>query len=211
MVPAAGPELRTERLILRRWRAADAEPFAWMNADPRVMKHFPRALSREQSALLIAQIEACFEQRGFGLWALEPREDGGPSTRFAGFVGLWPVEESLPFGPAVEIGWRLAHPFWDQGLASEAAGTVLDFAFGALALGEIVAYTAARNGRSRRVMERLGMSTDPAEDFAHPEVPASHPLSAHVLYRLAAADWRSRPAFAAERAATPETTGVTAV
>ena len=175
-------DLPTERLLLRRWRAGDSEPFAAINADREVMEHFPQPLSAAQSDALIARIEASFERRGYGLWALELRDSGV----LAGFVGLEPVESPLPFAPAVEIGWRLAREQWGRGYASEAAAVVCTHAFGALALPELVSYTAVGNTRSRRVMERIGMRRDPAEDFEHPKLAPGHPLRAHVLYRLAA-------------------------
>jgi len=174
------PQLRTERLLLRRWRAADLEPFAALNADPVVMEHFPAPLSSVQSAELVARIERGFEQRGYGLWAVEVRPQGA----FAGFVGLTDVDIEVPFAPAVELGWRLAQPFWGQGIATEAASAAIAFGFQQAGLPRLVAYTAACNLRSRRVMERLGMRRDPAEDFAHPWLEPAHALAPHVLYRI---------------------------
>jgi len=178
----AGPELRTERLRLRRWRESDHEPFAELNGDPLVMEHFPATLTREQSDALIERIESCFREHGHGLWAVEL-----PGLiPLAGFVGLWPQEAAeLPFAPAVEIGWRLAREAWGRGIATEAATRVLEFGFGELGLDEIVAFTSAGNHRSRAVMERLGMGRDPAEDFLHPALDPASPLAPHVLYRLA--------------------------
>jgi ribosomal-protein-alanine N-acetyltransferase len=151
-----------------------------MNADPRVMEKFPAPLSRLQSDAFIARMEACFEDYGYGLWAVElPGE-----TSFIGCVGLLPVGDELPFAPAVEVGWRLARAHWGAGLAGEAASAAIAFAFERLRLRELVAYTAERNERSRRLMDRLGMRRDPAEDFAHPGLPPGHPLAPHVLYRL---------------------------
>jgi RimJ/RimL family protein N-acetyltransferase len=174
-----GPQLRTERLLLRRWRAADLEPFASINADPAVMEHFPALLSLEQSAALIARIERCFEDRGYGLWAVElPAQ-----AELVGFVGLAPVDIDVAFAPAVELGWRLARPFWERGIATEAAEAAIAFGIDELRLPGLVAYTSERNLRSRRVMERLGMQRDPAEDFMHPMLAAGHPLAPHVLYR----------------------------
>ena len=64
-------ELRTGRLLLRRWRDEDRVPFAALNADPVVMEHFPALLTREQSDALVDRIEAHFDEHGYGLWALE--------------------------------------------------------------------------------------------------------------------------------------------
>lgn len=177
---ALGPQLSSARLLLRRWREADLAPFAAINADPVVMEHFPATLSASESAALIGRIETCFEQRGYGLWAVERIE----GSELIGFVGLNPVPHELPFAPAVEVGWRLGRDFWGQGYATEAATAAIEFGFGALGLKQIVSFTAGANKRSRRVMERLGMSHDPSEDFEHPLLPAGSRLRAHVLYRL---------------------------
>jgi ribosomal-protein-alanine N-acetyltransferase len=145
------------------------------------MEYFERTLTRAESAQLIADIERGFEQRGYGLWALElPGE-----MELAGFVGLTPVDADLPCAPAVEIGWRMARAAWGRGLATEAARGVVRFAFEELELEELVATTSVPNRRSRAVMERLGMTRDPAGDFDHPRLAAGHPLAPHVLYRLA--------------------------
>lgn len=178
---APGPELRGHRVLLRRWRAEDADAFAAINADPRVMEYFPDPLTPAQSAALTARIETSFEQRGYGLWALELPG----SAPFAGFVGLEVLAPVFSFAPGVEIGWRLAPEQWGRGLATEAARLVVAFAFEQLALEELVALTFVGNTRSRAVMERIGMARDPTEDFIHPSLPAGHRLSQHVLYRIA--------------------------
>jgi RimJ/RimL family protein N-acetyltransferase len=173
-------ELRTERLLLRRWRPADLEPFAAMNADPQVMEHFPAPLSREESDAAAARIAAHFERHGFGLWAVEA-SSGAP---FAGFIGLAIPRFEAHFTPCVEIGWRLAADHWGRGYATEGARAALAFGFESLRLEEIVSYTVPANLRSRRVMEKLGMTHDPSEDFDHPLLPEGHPLRRHVLYRM---------------------------
>jgi ribosomal-protein-alanine N-acetyltransferase len=177
---AAEPELWTPRLTLRRWRESDREPFVAINADPRVMEHFLAPLIRDESEELIARIEQEFEERGFGLWALELRETGD----LIGFTGLSVPEFEADFSPAVEVGWRLAASAWGRGYATEAARAALEFGFGPAGLDEVVSLTSAGNERSRAVMERLGMSHDPADDFDHPEIPNGHALRRHVLYRL---------------------------
>jgi RimJ/RimL family protein N-acetyltransferase len=174
-------ELSTARLRLRRWLPDDRTPFAALNADPRVMEHFPATLSREESDARAARIEAHFEQHGFGLWAAEIPE----VTPFAGFVGLSVPTFEAHFTPCVEIGWRLAAEHWGQGYATEAARAVLAFGFEALGLEEIVSSTVPANLRSRRVMEKIGMIHDAAGDFDHPALPEGHALRRHVLYRIA--------------------------
>jgi RimJ/RimL family protein N-acetyltransferase len=151
-------ELRTERLLLRRWRPEDRAPFAALNADPRVMEHFPALLSREESDALAARIETHFAQHGFGLWAVEV-----PGvTPLAGFVGLSIPRFEAHFTPCVEIGWRLAAAQWGCGYATEAALAAMKFGFDVLTLEEIVSFTATGNLRSRRVMEKLGMTHNSA-------------------------------------------------
>lgn len=174
-------ELLTDRLRLRRWVAADREPFAALNADPLVMEHFVATLSRAESDALADRIEAKFERQGFGLWAVEV-----PGVvPFAGFIGLSVPSFEAPFTPCVEIGWRLAREQWNQGFATEGASAALDYAFGSLRLAEVVAFTAIGNVRSRRVMQKIGMRYDPAGDFDHPLIAAGHPVRRHVLYRIA--------------------------
>ncbi len=174
-------ELRTERLLLRRWRPEDRAPFAAMNADRRVMEFFPALLSQEESDARAARIEAHFERHGFGLWAVEV-----PGVvPFAGFVGLGVVDFAAPFTPCVEIGWRLAAANWGRGYATEGARAALAFAFDTVGLAEVVSFTVPANVRSRRVMEKLGMTHQPSDDFDHPLLPEGHWLKRHVLYRIA--------------------------
>ncbi|MDA8520633.1 GNAT family N-acetyltransferase [Acidovorax sp. NCPPB 4044] len=187
--------LQTPRLRLRQWTPADRAPFAALNADPAVMEHFPAPLGRAESDAMADRIEALIGERGWGFWAAERHGEGpGSENRFMGFVGLHRPIAPLPFGPCVEIGWRLARPFWGQGLATEAAELALRAGFEVLGLDGIVAFTALPNQRSRAVMQRLGMQESPTDAFEHPGVPAGHPLRAHCLYRLTRAAWRARTA-----------------
>lgn len=175
-------EIRTERLYLRRWRDADREPFAHLNDDPRVTRHLPSRLTRSQSDALVDRIEDHFEARGFGLWAVE-----APGVcAFAGFVGLSVPRFEAPFTPCVEVGWRLDPACWGRGYATEGGRAALAFGFETVGLGEIVSFTVPGNLASRRVMDRIGMTHDPADDFDHPGLPAGHRLCRHVLYRARA-------------------------
>jgi RimJ/RimL family protein N-acetyltransferase len=173
-------ELRTERLLLRRWRDSDREPFSRLNSDPRVMEFFPGLLSRGESDRLVDRYEEHFAQRGFGLFAAELLENGS----FVGYIGLAQVAFQAAFTPCVEIGWRLAADHWGKGFATEGAREVVRHAFEELKLQSLVSFTAVTNVRSRRVMEKLRMSHDPADDFDHPRLPEGHSLRRHVLYRL---------------------------
>jgi len=177
-------EFNTDRLRLRQWRSSDRKPFAELNADPRVMEFFPSTLSPEASHAAVDRWQSQIAERGWGLWAVEIRE----TNEFIGFVGLQVPQAPLPFAPCVEVGWRLAHAYWGQGYATEAASAVLRVGFEQLRLEEIVSFTAVINRRSRAVMERLGMRED-STTFLHPNVPEGSPLREHCLYRLSREEW----------------------
>jgi ribosomal-protein-alanine N-acetyltransferase len=185
--------LQTERLLLREWRASDRAPFSRMNADPRVTEFLPSTLSRAESDALAERIEAHFRERGFGLYAAELRKELRDEARgdkcastgqFIGWIGLSVPGFEAHFTPCVEIGWRLAADYWGRGLATEGAHEVAKHAFGELAFDELVSFTVAANVRSTRVMQKLGMTHNPTDDFDHPLLPPGHPLGRHVLYRL---------------------------
>ncbi|WP_160078355.1 GNAT family N-acetyltransferase [Pseudomonas sp. 8AS] len=180
--------LTSERLILRPWRDDDLDALAQLCADPEVMAHFPAVLDRTGSAELLGRLMAHQVEHGFTFWALERCADGV----VIGFSGLARVGFAAPFVPAVEIGWRLARPFWGQGYALEAARRSLRFAFEELGLEQVVAFTVQANRRSWGLMERLGMHRDPTADFEHPNLPSGHPLRPHWLYRLKREDWYGR-------------------
>jgi RimJ/RimL family protein N-acetyltransferase len=175
--------IATERLLLRRWQDSDRAPFAAMNADPEVMRHFPALLDRAASDALVDRVEAHFAAKGFGMWAIERRADSG----FLGFTGLMEVNFASPIEHDVEIGWRLVRHAWGQGLALEAARAALDFAAANLALPRIVSMTVAANTRSWGLMERLGLIRRPDLDFDHPRMPEGHALRPHIVYATKAA------------------------
>lgn len=166
------------RVTLRQWIAGDIEAFAAMNADAEVMKFFPQPLTSDESLASFERLKRGIEERGWGLWAVEVDHD------FAGFAGLAEPNFEAHFTPSIEIGWRFRRRFWGQGYALEAAQVALRFAFENLHLREVVAFTARLNGRSQRLMQRLGMTHSPLDDFEHPKLPVGHPLRDHVLYRI---------------------------
>lgn len=176
--------------MLRGFRSTDLPAFAAMNADPRVMEHYLAPLSRAQSDDLVERVAATWEERGFGLWAVEVRSSG----EFIGYAGLWPVPAQVPVrrrasSLAVEVGWRLAVSAWGHGYATEGAREALRFAFDEVCLDQVVSFTSVQNLRSQRVMQRLGMQRD--GEFEHPALPVGHRLRPHVLYRLTRSRWRS--------------------
>ena len=171
--------VESPRLLLRAWQETDRAPFAEMNADPEVLRFFQSALTVEETDVLVDAIGRHFERHGFGLWAVELKE----TNEFAGFIGLSVLSFQAHFTPCIEIGWRLAARFWNQGLATEGASLVLAFAHDRLGMEEVVSFTAADNLASQRVMEKIGMVRDMKGDFDHPQIPKGHPLCRHVLYR----------------------------
>jgi RimJ/RimL family protein N-acetyltransferase len=150
---------------------------AEMNQDPEVMRHFPRILSRQESLDALNRQRLLIAERGWGLWAVEV--DG----EFAGQTGLAVPRFNAPFMPCVEVGWRFRPEYWGRGIAHAAARCAVEHGFGSIGLAEIVSFTAAVNDRSRRLMERIGLKRDPAEDFFHPTIERSSPICLHVLYR----------------------------
>ena len=168
---------KMETVVLRQWKGSDFEPYAEMNADVEVMRHFLEPISKQESAESFDRMRGAIEERGWGVWAVEV--DGA----FAGATGLQIPRAKLPFLPCTEILWRFRREFWGRSLAFAAATQALDHGFSKLGLAEIVTFTAVLNPRSIRLMERLGFSRDWTGDFDHPNVPPGHPLQRHVLYR----------------------------
>ena len=143
------------------------------------MRYFTAPLTRQESDGFAREIRTQIQEQGWGRWAVEIV---GVAS-FAGFIGLSRPRFKAHFTPCTEISWRLAAEYWGRGYATEGALAVLDFGFRELEVDEIVAFTTPANAPSRRVMDRIGMTHDPADDFDHPGLPADHPLARHVLYR----------------------------
>jgi RimJ/RimL family protein N-acetyltransferase len=168
-------EIRTPRLILRRWHDDDLVPMAEINSDPQVMQWIGDGSLRdlEQTADAIEQWEEEWEEEGFGLFAVELLASG----ELAGFTGL-SVPEFLPeVLPAVEIGWRLGQPFWGQGYASEAAHAAMEFALQDRGLDRLVSIARVGNDASENVMRKLGMV--PERETTHPVF--GFPLRVHSI------------------------------
>ncbi|UMR28393.1 GNAT family N-acetyltransferase [Massilia sp. MB5] len=176
--------IHSERLILRPWAADDAAAFVRINADPRVTEFLLGPLSQAQTEEFIATQNAQYAAHGTCLFAATLKE----SEELLGFIGVRRQTFDVPFAPCWEAAWRLAAPHWGRGYAGEGARAVLRYGFDQLGMEEVVAFTVPQNLRSRRVMEKLGMRRDPVSDFAHPALAPDHPLSRHVLYRIAGRD-----------------------
>jgi RimJ/RimL family protein N-acetyltransferase len=174
--------LYTARLLLRQWRDDDVAAFAELSADPAVMEYLVPFADRAATDAWVVAARTHWQDHGFGPWVVELPDE----APFIAVVGLSNLSFALPFAPAVEAAWRLAHRYWGRGYAYEAARAAIDDGFGRLGLKEIVAFTVPANLASRRVMEKLGMTRDPKDDFdfEHPRLPPGHPLRRHVLYRL---------------------------
>jgi RimJ/RimL family protein N-acetyltransferase len=168
--------ITTERLLMRRWRDSDREPFAELNGDPDTLRFFPATLDRAVSDAFVDVIEARFEHQGFGLWALETTDTG----EFIGYTGLNPLPDDVPGAGGMEIGWRLAKRFWHHGYATEAATAALSVAFDGARLPEVWSMTAVLNEPSQAVMRRIGL-TEVAR-FEHPRIPVGNSLRPHVMY-----------------------------
>lgn len=177
--------IKTERLLLRPWKEEDLEPFAQLNADPKVREYFPGLLSRQESDRAVDLMSQLIDKFGWGFWAASLIETG----ELIGTIGLNNVHFTAHFTPAVEIGWRLAVKYWGKGYATEGARAALRYGFEVLNLEEIVSFAVSENMPSRAVMERIGMHYDPKDDFDHPSFSLDDPLRKHVLYRLKLEEW----------------------
>lgn len=176
----------TDRLFLRTWKKSDLETFYKINSDPQVMEFMPKTLRREESNQAAERIQAHFKSHNFGLWAIELKS----THQFIGFVGLSIPTFESHFTPCVEIAWRLGKDFWGKGFATEAAKKSLEIGFTTFNLNEILAFTVLANLRSIGIMKKLGMKTNPLENFDHPKLPENSPLKKHVLYRINKLEWQ---------------------
>ena len=181
-------EITTKRHVLRSWRESYLEPFAKLNANPKVMEYFPSVMTKEESGQMVKKMQAKIDETGYGFLAVSLID----TAEFIGFIGLNTIDKSswpVHFSPAIEIGWRLAAPYWKKGYATEGALACLTLGFETLNLPEIVSFTAKQNTPSRAVMERIGMHHDLDGDFDHPKLPDGHRLKKCVLYRLSLTEW----------------------
>ncbi len=148
-----------------------------MNSDLDVMRYFPAPLSRAESDRMVDRIERQFDERGYGLWAIEIAATG----EFIGFAGLNPMPDGVPGEGHSEVGWRLARGAWRQGYATEAGAAAIRVGIDEIGMGEIWSITAVVNKPSEAVMQRLGMQR--SGEFEHPRLDVGHELCRHVAYR----------------------------
>lgn len=170
--------IETPRLLLRDWTAEDILPFADINSHPQVMKYFLKSLTEEESLDFYNRIRDEFSQYGYGLYAVEKKEDGA----FIGYTGFHNIPFDVDFAPAVEIGWRIRYDDWNKGYATEAAKACLLYAKKHHLFKTIWSFTSLSNKSSERVMQKIGMKKE--KEFPHPAVPDNHPLKKHVLYKI---------------------------
>jgi RimJ/RimL family protein N-acetyltransferase len=172
--------LETPRLRLRPLTGDDREAFVGMAAEPAVMRYVsPVPIPRAAAEAAFDYYRRLLETKGYGYWAIDVN-GGAP---FAGVILLQDVNVAAAFTPAIEVGWLLPTEQWGNGYATEGGRAALEYAFTVLKLDEVVALTAAENSRSQRVMQRLGMTHDPSDDFDHPHTLGTA-LERCVLYRI---------------------------
>ncbi|MCD7899618.1 MAG: GNAT family N-acetyltransferase [Bacteroides sp.] len=170
--------IETPRLFLRDWKEEDILPFAQLNSDPHVMKYFLKSLTKKESLEYYYRIQEEFTQRGYGLYAMEKKEDGA----FIGYTGFHHITFDVDFAPGVEIGWRIRYEDWNKGYVTEAAKACLLYAKEYLTFQTIWSFTSLPNKSSERVMQKIGMER--IKTFPHPAVPDEHSLKEHVLYKI---------------------------
>ena len=178
--------VETDRLIMRPWRDDDRPALAAICGDAEVRRFYPKVLTAEETSAQIDGVIAATARNGFHFAAAELKSTG----KLIGFIGLGVILDRLrdviPGRPRVEIGWQLDKAVWGHGLAPEGARAWLDYGWNTLKLEEIVAFTAAINLPSQRVMEKIGMSREASDDFDHPALAPDHRVLKHVLYRIKA-------------------------
>lgn len=170
--------IETSRLILRDWLESDRVIFQRMNADPEVMRFFPKTSSQEETNHFILAIEKELKESNYGLYAVEVKATGN----FIGFIGFHKASFSAGFTPCIEIGWRLCKSAWGNGYATEGAKACLVYGFENLGFEEVYSFTASINLPSENVMKKIGLQF--VGEFEHPNVDNGSILKNHVLYHI---------------------------
>jgi RimJ/RimL family protein N-acetyltransferase len=174
-------EIRTDRLLLRRWAPADFVALSVIFAKPEVWWFpFKRGGTEAETCGFIERRIADWAPSGWSLWTAEHRSD----ERLIGYGGLSTPSFLPEVMPSVEIGRCLDPDYWGQGLATEGGRAALEFGFQVLGLDEIISIYEPENSASGRVMQRLGMSYD--HDTTHPELGV--PVR---VYKLVRNNWQA--------------------
>jgi len=169
---------KSERLGFRNWTNEDLEEFAKLNADEKVMEHFPKTLSKKEVEELIDNLKNHFAKNGFTYYATEILE----TKEFIGMIGLAFQEYKTKFTPAIDIGWRLKRNVWGKGYATEGAKRCLEYAFNELEINKIISVCTRKNKKSENVMKKIGMTKK--GEFNHPEL-IDHPeYEKHFCYEI---------------------------
>jgi RimJ/RimL family protein N-acetyltransferase len=173
--------IETDRLLLRGFRRDDLPAFAQMHTDDEVMAYLgARRLPPEITDGIAAACQRGFERTGVAKIAVERKSDGA----FLGMAGL-SFEDWYP--DDIEVGWRLARPYWGFGYAAEAGVAWLDHAFKALDAPRVISIADVPNTRSIAVMQRIGLGFD-----HHAELPYEGSTFAAVVYALTREQWVRR-------------------
>lgn len=172
--------IETQRMVLRGWRQRDIDPFHAMGQDPAVMRFLGPPYDWDEAASIVASQNAILAEHGHCFWALEDKISGA----FLGFCGIKPGPADTPIAGQAEIGWRLARDNWGRGYAREAAEAALAWTWVNTDAPLVAAITVPANEQSWGLMERLGMTRFPADDFDHPALAEGDPLRSHLVYRI---------------------------
>lgn len=145
------PITETERMIIRELSEDDLATLHEILSDPEVMRFSIRGVCDEAATKgFLSWCRFCYRSGGLGPWALESRSDG----TLIGFCGVAP--EKVAGRERLNLGYRLARPFWGKGLATEAAGAVLRYAFEEGGAAEVIALIEPEHKASQRVIQKLG-------------------------------------------------------
>ena len=166
----------SERLGFRYWEDEDCEFYTTLCQDKKVMEFFPHIPSELEARGEMFYIDDKLRTAGYGFWAVELKE----TQQLIGDIGMQKVPFESFFTPAFEIGWRVAQKYWRQGLATEGASCILEYALEKNITNKIVSYTAKQNIPSQALMQKLEMTY--VGEFNHPHLEEDHPLSVHILY-----------------------------
>lgn len=170
--------ITTPRLRLRIPEPADRPALVAMLSDPEVMAALVRDPTTERAEASLARHDGYRAEHGLGFWLVECE------GRFAGFCGLKPGADQTPIAGELEIGWLFDRPWWGKGLASEAAGACLEWAWRHRHESRVVAITATSHVAIRAVMTRIGMHRLPGLDFDHPGYATDDAMRRSVVYAV---------------------------